>query len=585
MRFNGALHSFRNLRRLASTHSNNQKKQKKETKETKENREEHNKQQKQQLHHKDQQETNQPSKCTASTSRSNSVNVTLESAINTDSRSSLPSSQSITSILSTVFKNSSSTSSTASSKQQSQENQTKRTSSGQVAYIQASTGSIQHQLKTSEGLSGGWLNAQHLICQQSASALQTTYRLTTALASSMRTSTALINSDQTKATITEISNNNLLPSTTIAATTAFHTIDPNTSTTTVNMDNLETILDNNDNKRSSLDDRSIDNRNQTDLQSINSTTVNIGDPNQSINHPEPAIHHHSSSALSSASSNNATTNILNTNYLANQQSTNNRLMNNNNVNICTTNANVLTNQPSTDTASDLKNDKQLDRHKHSHQHQNKSDKKETNLQSTTKIGYSKYPQPTTTPANSPPPIHQPILLNCVGQPNLPIRNVLPLSAHNSQTMNTEATDRILHTACAAVTANAAASALSSQLNAPLLNQRSLQSGSNDSDCSDRPLANQGKRSKTSLENFHLPNEGYRLGKRKLLFEKRKRISDYCLVMALFGIFMMIIENELTSASVFTKVSGLWLQFVSFFFIWLNFLFFGLTFCLHVYKMF
>lgn len=32
-----------------------------------------------------------------------------------------------------------------------------------------------------------------------------------------------------------------------------------------------------------------------------------------------------------------------------------------------------------------------------------------------------------------------------------------------------------------------------------------------------------------------PNVGYRLGRRKALFEKRKRISDYALVMGMIGI--------------------------------------------------
>lgn len=55
---------------------------------------------------------------------------------------------------------------------------------------------------------------------------------------------------------------------------------------------------------------------------------------------------------------------------------------------------------------------------------------------------------------------------------------------------------------------------------------------------------------------HKPNVGYRLGKRKLLFEKRKRISDYALVMGMFGIIVMVIENELSSAGVYTKVFSL-----------------------------
>lgn len=53
---------------------------------------------------------------------------------------------------------------------------------------------------------------------------------------------------------------------------------------------------------------------------------------------------------------------------------------------------------------------------------------------------------------------------------------------------------------------------------------------------------------------HKPNVGYRLGRRKALFEKRKRISDYALVMGMFGIIIMVIENELSSAGVYTKVN-------------------------------
>lgn len=52
---------------------------------------------------------------------------------------------------------------------------------------------------------------------------------------------------------------------------------------------------------------------------------------------------------------------------------------------------------------------------------------------------------------------------------------------------------------------------------------------------------------------HKPNVGYRLGRRKALFEKRKRISDYALVMGMFGIVVMVIENELSSAGVYRKV--------------------------------
>ena len=50
-----------------------------------------------------------------------------------------------------------------------------------------------------------------------------------------------------------------------------------------------------------------------------------------------------------------------------------------------------------------------------------------------------------------------------------------------------------------------------------------------------------------------PNVGYRLGKRKALFEKRKRISDYALVFGMFGIIVMVIETELSMGNVYSKV--------------------------------
>uniref|UniRef100_A0A5K3FBS7 CaMBD domain-containing protein n=1 Tax=Mesocestoides corti TaxID=53468 RepID=A0A5K3FBS7_MESCO len=52
--------------------------------------------------------------------------------------------------------------------------------------------------------------------------------------------------------------------------------------------------------------------------------------------------------------------------------------------------------------------------------------------------------------------------------------------------------------------------------------------------------------------FH--NVGYRLGRRKRMFEQRSRASDCSLVFAITGILLMIIENELTSAQVVTKDS-------------------------------
>ena len=50
-----------------------------------------------------------------------------------------------------------------------------------------------------------------------------------------------------------------------------------------------------------------------------------------------------------------------------------------------------------------------------------------------------------------------------------------------------------------------------------------------------------------------PNVGYRLGRRKVLFEKRKRLSDYALVFGMFGIIVMVVETELSMAHVYEKV--------------------------------
>ena len=57
----------------------------------------------------------------------------------------------------------------------------------------------------------------------------------------------------------------------------------------------------------------------------------------------------------------------------------------------------------------------------------------------------------------------------------------------------------------------------------------------------------GKRRKSNHN-----NTSYRLGLRKTLFEKRKRLSDYALLTAVFGIVIMILETEL-SWFVYSKV--------------------------------
>ena len=49
--------------------------------------------------------------------------------------------------------------------------------------------------------------------------------------------------------------------------------------------------------------------------------------------------------------------------------------------------------------------------------------------------------------------------------------------------------------------------------------------------------------------------GYKLGHRRALFEKRKRLSDYALIFGMFGIVVMVTETEL-SWGVYTKVSEL-----------------------------
>ncbi|XP_070270154.1 small conductance calcium-activated potassium channel protein 1 isoform X2 [Myotis yumanensis] len=49
-----------------------------------------------------------------------------------------------------------------------------------------------------------------------------------------------------------------------------------------------------------------------------------------------------------------------------------------------------------------------------------------------------------------------------------------------------------------------------------------------------------------------PNVGHRLGHRRVLFEKRKRLSDYALIFGMFGIVVMVTETEL-SWGVYTKL--------------------------------
>lgn len=41
------------------------------------------------------------------------------------------------------------------------------------------------------------------------------------------------------------------------------------------------------------------------------------------------------------------------------------------------------------------------------------------------------------------------------------------------------------------------------------------------------------------------NIGYKLGHRRALFEKYKRLSDYALIVGIFGIVVVVIETELS----------------------------------------
>ncbi|KAG8519969.1 Small conductance calcium-activated potassium channel protein 3 [Galemys pyrenaicus] len=50
------------------------------------------------------------------------------------------------------------------------------------------------------------------------------------------------------------------------------------------------------------------------------------------------------------------------------------------------------------------------------------------------------------------------------------------------------------------------------------------------------------------------NIGYKLGHRRALFEKRKRLSDYALIFGMFGIVVMVIETEL-SWGLYSKLCG------------------------------
>jgi len=66
-------------------------------------------------------------------------------------------------------------------------------------------------------------------------------------------------------------------------------------------------------------------------------------------------------------------------------------------------------------------------------------------------------------------------------------------------------------------------------------------------------ATSGRGSAASLRRSGRSASGYKLGQRKVLYETRKRISDYSLIFAVFGVVAMVVETEMTMAQVYDKV--------------------------------
>ncbi|CAL8104972.1 unnamed protein product [Calicophoron daubneyi] len=77
------------------------------------------------------------------------------------------------------------------------------------------------------------------------------------------------------------------------------------------------------------------------------------------------------------------------------------------------------------------------------------------------------------------------------------------------------------------------------------------------------------------------NVGYRLGRRKRLFEKRCRVSDFALTFALFGIVVMVVETELTFAGVY-RLDSVYSYFMKSLISFSTVLLVGLVIAYHVY---
>lgn len=79
------------------------------------------------------------------------------------------------------------------------------------------------------------------------------------------------------------------------------------------------------------------------------------------------------------------------------------------------------------------------------------------------------------------------------------------------------------------------------------------SGEDPSKASNESLVREGSgRSRGRAPQKKNRDIGYKLGHRRALFEKRKRLSDYALIFGMFGIVVMVTETEL-SWGVYTKV--------------------------------
>jgi len=58
----------------------------------------------------------------------------------------------------------------------------------------------------------------------------------------------------------------------------------------------------------------------------------------------------------------------------------------------------------------------------------------------------------------------------------------------------------------------------------------------------------------SVKGLRSGSTGLKIILRKSLYDKRKRIADYSLIVAMFGVVVMVVETEMSMAHVYEKVS-------------------------------